>query len=297
VYILDALESIKEQSYSNIELIISDDCSTDNTVNVCLQWINRNENRFVRVKLITSPVNTGVSQNVNRGLYEATGDWIKLLAGDDALETDCIKLNLEYVYSNPNAKVLHSNSRYYREVFSESTFMNARRIIEEPLNNGPLSLDYQRRILLFSPSVNAPTIFIERNFIKTIGYFDGDISSMDDWPFWIKINNSGTYIFGMDQFTVKYRVREGSLSNDGSFINSNFTDIYAFQKNYLWKELTITDRFFLTMEFQIKNTWRNFHIAEKGFFFKLIYYGLIVPGLIYRKIRVAYYRSKFSNLY
>lgn len=66
--ILETLESIKAQTYQNIELIVSDDCSKDNTVELCRQWIAVNKNRFVRVVLLTVKENTGVCANGNRAI-------------------------------------------------------------------------------------------------------------------------------------------------------------------------------------------------------------------------------------
>lgn len=51
--ILETLDSIYSQSYQNIELIVSDDCSTDNTVEICKKWIDEHKDRFVRVELLT----------------------------------------------------------------------------------------------------------------------------------------------------------------------------------------------------------------------------------------------------
>ena len=62
-FVLETLESIKAQTYQNIELIISDDCSTDNTVELCQKWVEENKERFVRTQIITSDLNTGVSAN------------------------------------------------------------------------------------------------------------------------------------------------------------------------------------------------------------------------------------------
>ena len=67
-YILDALASIKDQNYQNFELIISDDCSTDNTIQICTNWVKANQ-AFVNFKttIIKSKTNTGVTANCNRG--------------------------------------------------------------------------------------------------------------------------------------------------------------------------------------------------------------------------------------
>ena len=62
-YVIETLESAKAQTYQNIELIISDDHSTDNTVKDCRQWIEKNKEWFIRTVLITIPENTGVPAN------------------------------------------------------------------------------------------------------------------------------------------------------------------------------------------------------------------------------------------
>ena len=69
-YVLETLESAYNQTYQNIELIISDDCSTDDTVEVCKKWVDEHKDRFVRSEIITTPVNTGIPVNCNRGLYK-----------------------------------------------------------------------------------------------------------------------------------------------------------------------------------------------------------------------------------
>lgn len=51
-YVLETLESVKAQTYKNIELIISDDYSLDNTVEICKKWITENSDRFVNTKII-----------------------------------------------------------------------------------------------------------------------------------------------------------------------------------------------------------------------------------------------------
>ena len=81
-YVLETLESAKEQSYQNLELIISDDCSFDDTVAICRNWIAKNKERFVRIELLSVDKNTGIPANCNRGVKVAKGEWVKLIAGE-----------------------------------------------------------------------------------------------------------------------------------------------------------------------------------------------------------------------
>ena len=94
-YVIETLDSAKAQTYQNIELIISDDCSTDNTVEICKNWINDNKERFVRTELITVKKNTGISPNCNRANNAANGEWIKEIAGD---EIELVSLNHTSLY-------------------------------------------------------------------------------------------------------------------------------------------------------------------------------------------------------
>lgn len=96
-YILETLESTRFQTYHNIELIISDDYSTDNTISICKDWLQKNKDRFINVKLVVPHKNTGTAINCNRGVNASTGKWIKLLAGDDKLPPESINDFVNFV--------------------------------------------------------------------------------------------------------------------------------------------------------------------------------------------------------
>src|SRR5690606_12047202 len=93
-YVLATLESIKAQTYQNIELIVSDDCSNDDTVEICRSWMVENCERFIRTELITTEKNKGIPANCNRGVTASQGLWIKIIAGDDLLLPNCISHNV-----------------------------------------------------------------------------------------------------------------------------------------------------------------------------------------------------------
>ena len=99
-YIIETLESIKAQTYANIELVLTDDGSSDNTIALAEKWIADNKTRFVDAKIITVKKNTGVSANYNRGVQACSGVWIKNVDGDDLITPNCIKSNIDHVQKN-----------------------------------------------------------------------------------------------------------------------------------------------------------------------------------------------------
>ena len=107
-YIIETLESIKAQTYPNLILQISDDCSTDNTIELCEKWIKENKDRFVKNKIIVPEHNTGVSGNANRNWDACETEWFKEIAGDDLLIPNCIEEFMNYVDIHPDAVFVFS---------------------------------------------------------------------------------------------------------------------------------------------------------------------------------------------
>ncbi len=210
-YVLETLESIKAQTYQNIELIISDDCSKDNTVEICQQWVEQNKERFVRAVLITSLTNTGVSANCNRSKNACKGEWIKGIAGDDLLMPDCVENYVNYINEHPDTVLVFGrveafgaseeiNEHYTNNVFDYSFF--------------DLDIKNQLDYLIFKGNcVPASTCFSNPKKMEELGITNDErIPLLEDWPKWINVLNKGIKLHFMDKTIVKYRIHEGSLS-------------------------------------------------------------------------------------
>ena len=117
--IIETLESIKNQTYDNIELIISDDASHDGTVERCQNWLACNASRFLRAELITSDVNTGTCGNCDRVLNNSMGLWLRIIAADDILFPMAIDQFIKFSFENPEAKWIFSKAKYYNKTFDE----------------------------------------------------------------------------------------------------------------------------------------------------------------------------------
>ena len=210
-FVLETLESAKAQTYQNIELIVTDDNSTDETVAICRKWIDENKDRFVRATLVSSKFNTGIPANINRGVTISKGFWIKCIAGDDLLAEDCITELILYISAQKeDIKILYSdivkffgNSIKNVEV---NKYGNTRFCSRES------SAKEQYEILLRSNRVNAAAVIIRRDLLASVNGFDERFRLLEDWPLWIKITYAGYKIHYLDKPLVYYRLHENNLS-------------------------------------------------------------------------------------
>lgn len=207
-YVVETLESAKAQTYQNIELIVSDDYSTDNTVKICTDWMENNKERFVRTKLIIGTNNTGIPANCNRGANAAMGEWLKLIAGDDILLDGCIISNLNYAKENK-----------CKFIFSDTIWFNDHAIINNPDNSEvyirkqfiEIAKKYQLRFYSRYPVfLNSPTWFISKKIFE-MNTFDEDFKILEDQSFVLSYLEKEGSISYLNMDTVKYRKHENSV--------------------------------------------------------------------------------------
>lgn len=202
-YVLETLESAKAQTYRNIELIISDDCSDDNTVDLCNEWIRNNYLRFSGVKLLTSGQNTGIAPNCNRGLYSAKGDWIKLIAGDDTLLNDCIEVFIAEIHQKNDIQIIFSG------IVSD---------IKQNINGNALKTFFelpaedQFRQILKRNIIPVTGIFFKRQTAIILNGFDERFPMLEDYPFYLKALKNGIKLYGICNELVFYRVSDQNIS-------------------------------------------------------------------------------------
>lgn len=233
--ILETLESIKAQTYNNIELIVSDDCSTDNTVELCRAWIAQNKDRFVRTELITVEHNTGVSANGNRAIKACRGEWQKGIAADDKLLPNCVEDFMIFVTKHPDAKWISSYIRRYNETFEEKNCVASLCVTSRTFFDK--NAQEQLLVLALHNVIFAPSLFFNLAFKKEIGY---DTSYLhEDLPFYVNALEKGHKCFFLDKETVCYRIHQ-SLSNSSEklFNYNSLIEFRRYRKARLFKYLS-----------------------------------------------------------
>lgn len=212
--VIETLDSIYNQTYSNIELIVSDDCSTDNTVELCKNWIEQHKERFVRTKLLTVEKNTGVSANGNRARTACKGEWVKGIAGDDIMMPNCIEHCVDYVQCHNNILCLFGKQTTFYDITGER-IENGEDVRDAVCLASP---EQQLHYLIFNGNfLQAPTFFVRRDTFKKYNIQNDErIPMMEDWPKWINLLKAGITFYFFDEIIVKYRHCEQSLSTSSN---------------------------------------------------------------------------------
>jgi glycosyltransferase involved in cell wall biosynthesis len=206
--VLETLDSIYRQSYPHIELIVTDDCSTDQTVERCQEWLKKYGDRFVDAKVVSAEKNGGIPANCNQGIKASSGDWIKIIAGDDLFFTDAMEKFIKYIKQDSTGRKKAFHAKVVE--FNDSALVDQELLEwgdpqEQKFNHPETSPDEQFRILIRFNPVYAPSVLLHRSIYEELGYFDERFKFWEDRPMWLKITSNNIKMHFLNENVVKYR--------------------------------------------------------------------------------------------
>lgn len=267
-YIIETLESIKMQHNENLELIISDDGSSDKTIEICSQWIKKNDLNFIHTEIITIEKNTGIPANLNRGVKKARGKWIKLIAGDDILMENCINDNLQAAKKFPSDKIFISNMMAFsgeKENFGKLFVPAGKELCAE---NGDAKIQYT--FLLKTYFGNSPSLFIKNEIFEKLK-FDEKISFMEDYPFALNATKAGIRFIYIDKITVGYRIGNSSFNSTTTIFNDFYKKEFHFKENYIFPYATKKIIKYHKFEYERKLFFEKHRLNKKSIVNKILY--------------------------
>lgn len=282
-YVLDTLESVKNQTWDNLELIVSDDGSTDYTVDVCRNWLNENKDRFFNTQLLTVNKNTGIPANCNRGLRSTNGQWIKIISGDDILMNNCIKDNVEYTLRIPGSSFIVSD---VKEI-DENGVLIRDKVENEGVNFIAKMSSVKKQLKAYTRwpvFLNVPTFFCKKEVIVKVGYCDEDFKIYEDTTMVIRLLSQGLRIHYMKTPTVMYRIHRNSISRNYEVNNSREMEALRVFKKYRANHLNLLNPIDLSVYYE---TWLRF--KYKGFRGRK-------GDLTLRKLSLFYWYMKFNGV-
>lgn len=202
-FVVETLESIRSQSYQNIELVIVDDCSTDDSVSIIEEWLLTYEKPH---KFITHDRNMGVCRTTNDLLQNANGKYISTIATDDIMLPEKISNQVEILESSSNdVCAVYSDAYMILENSAPryGLFIQRHRDFEQ-LPSGNIF-----NALLSGNFLPAMSLLVKMSHYKEVGHFDEELV-YEDYDMWLRLSKRYEFIVS-DYISVKYRVRPGSL--------------------------------------------------------------------------------------
>ena len=126
-FIEECLDSLLAQTYRPIEIIISDDASTDGTVDILKKYAKRHD----CIKLQLNSTNLGITKNTNTGLKICKGKYIAGLGGDDIFLPEKIEKQVEYMESHPECTICYHNLDVFLSETGETLYFYNKKKAQE----------------------------------------------------------------------------------------------------------------------------------------------------------------------
>ena len=197
-YIGEAISSVQAQSHTNWELFIVDDLSTDDTSRVVASFLDDS-----RIHYHCLPQNGGPAAARNWGLMHATGEYVAFLDSDDLWVPEKLEKQIAFMKRHADQQCYFCCTAYEKMDIQG----NDMGIVILP----PPRADYWKVFRCSNPLSNSTVLYDRRYF--------GDvqvplIAKRNDFALWLQMLRGGAIAFGMDDITMRYRVRKNSVSSN-----------------------------------------------------------------------------------
>ena len=196
-YLGEAIRSILQQSFTDFELIILNDGSTDQTENVVLSFSDD------RIRYIKNEQNAGLIYTLNKGIDLATAEWIARMDGDDIADHQRIEKQWQYIQANSGIKVVATRV----SLIDERGEPNGRWKEDE-------SVVTPEQIMDFLPKNNCiahPSIMINTELIKKYRYDPRQLHT-EDYDLWLRLSADGIGIYKVDEPLLLHRIHTSSVT-------------------------------------------------------------------------------------
>jgi len=216
-FIEEAIDSVIDQTYKNVELIIVDDCSTDNT----RVQIDHFKEKYPEIKVVFNETNLGNCRSFNIGFRLSKGQFIIDLAADDVLLSDRIATGVEafeniedeYGVHFSDAEIIDSDGKLLDHHFKRDSDGKIRKTV-------PQGYIYPQ--LLEGYHICSPTMMFKRSLLEDLGGYDESLA-YEDFDFWVRSSKKFKYSF-TDKVLVKKRLLDSSHSKNQYARNSRILE-------------------------------------------------------------------------
>lgn len=236
-YVRYAILSVVNQTYGykNIQLIVADDCSTDNTRTILLEL----EQKF-KFKLIIHEQNAGLCSTLNELIASSKGEFITSIASDDVMVLDRIENQINIMKRNIHIDILAGNFILIDK--NGKTLSNYKQQSQESLTVYSFDDIFLKR----KPGFAAGTAIYRRDLFTRIGAYD-PYYKIEDYYFWLKAAKYNAKIVKCNINFLEYRILSDSVSSDEEFMDYEISKILAQYEDHPKYQIALQNREILNL--------------------------------------------------
>lgn len=199
-YIRETIDSVLKQTYNNVEIIVVNDGSTDDTLKILQEYGNK-------IKIINQK-NKGLAGARNSGIREAKGDYLAFLDSDDLWYNNMLSVMVSHLKNNQQSDIAACSCDLIDEKSQRIRRFNRMSFFRNKIKNSFL------RTLTLINMFPVHTLLIRKKCFDCCGVFDESLRATEDWDLWLRMAVHGHKFLLIDDVIAKYRIHGESMTHD-----------------------------------------------------------------------------------